>query len=125
MTTWKNILTEINKESRILSDHINSRYESTLYDIHRIRDSVKDLYSAVNTQLTDANRTISDLRRYIDVLLQFITEKYDKGTIIIYDEHNPHGLALIRNGKVIDTSHLQSLTFYFNANEFPTITIDE
>ncbi len=125
ITGKSSILTALNKESRLLSDHINSRYESVLYDIHRVKDAVKDLSSAVNTQLNEANLTISDLHGYINILLQFITEKYDRGTIIIYDEHNPRSLTVIKNGKVIDTSHTQSMTFYFNANEFPTITIDE
>ncbi|MCD8378228.1 MAG: hypothetical protein LUB59_05520 [Candidatus Gastranaerophilales bacterium] len=125
MNTWKSIVTELNKESRLLSDHINSRYEGILYDIHRVKDAVKDLSSAVDTQLTEANRTISDLRSYIDILLQFITEKYDKGTIIIYDEHDPHSIQIIKDGKRVDTSRVKHITFYYDADEFPTLEIEQ
>lgn len=57
------------------------------------------------------------------MLTQAVSEKYDKGTLILYDEHEPRNVLVIKDGQVVDMDKASALHFTWYKDEFPTLEI--
>lgn len=68
---------------------------------------------------------ISRLKNANSLLTQALCEKYNEGTLIIYDEHTPRIVTVIKNGKTIDMDKAQSLYFHWDRDAFPTVEITQ
>ncbi len=60
----------------------------------------------------------------VDMLTQALCDKYTKGTFIMYDEHKPREVVIIKDGKRIDMSNATSASFSWYAGDFPSLSID-
>lgn len=60
----------------------------------------------------------------INMLTQALCDKYSKGVFIMYDEHNPREVVIIKDGEHIDMSNATSVSFCWDRDEFPRMSID-
>lgn len=73
-------------------------------------------------QETESER-IKDAERMNLMLAQAVSEKYDKGTLILYDEHEPRNVLVVKDGQVVDMNKASALHFTWYKDEFPTLEI--
>lgn len=73
-------------------------------------------------QGTESER-IKDAERMNLMLAQAVSEKYDKGTLILYDEHEPRNVLVVKDGQVVDMDKASALHFTWYKDEFPTLEI--
>lgn len=90
---------------------------------HKIGNRVN---SILDSQIEQEKRlnNISNNVKTINMLTQTLCDKYSKGTFIMYDEHNPREIVIISDGKRIDMSGVISVSFSWDINEFPSLSID-
>lgn len=106
----KNILEEVrNTRTNIVKEFWSARHD-ILRELMNMRGSVQ--------------RDLDDALTQNELLVQALCEKYSQGTYIMYDEHNPRQLTVIKDGKHVDISDATSVSFFWDKDEFPRISID-
>lgn len=76
----------------------------------------------------NTSRLIADAehaKRLNSILANALCGKYERGTVILYDEKNPRDVFVIKDGKQIDMNAAKSLCFNWSRDEFPSIEITQ
>lgn len=63
------------------------------------------------------------LARLNEMLTQAICCVYHNGNAILYDEHYPRVIKIVKDGKVVNTEKAESVRFCWDANEFPSLEV--
>ena len=63
------------------------------------------------------------LKRMNEMLTHMASYQYNHGTMILYDEHNPRTIIVVKDGKKVEMDKAQSVSFNWYRDEFPTLDV--
>lgn len=124
-----------------LKSWLNNQFKVLLeYDIHKsVRDAMKDYSSKEEKRIVDdlltqkirglenmyARQSAENERlvKINEMLIGCLCDKYNAGSVILYDEHNPRIVKVIHNGVSENMENAKSLYFNWYKGEFPEIEI--
>lgn len=119
---YKKKVIELMDENRRLQDRIrfleiNKEKYSDLVD--KTTSSNLD-YISENSKLKEQ---VLKLTQTNDMLTSAVCRMYSEGSFILYDEHNPRIVCIVKDGKVEDMEKATSVYFHWDKNEFPSLEI--
>lgn len=96
--------------------HLLNLCEIVTNRFNTLEDNIFHLSQRLSQKVSDA--------KTINMLTQALCDKYSKGIFIMYDEHNPREVVIIKDGGIIDMSNATSVSFCWDKDEFPRMSID-
>ena len=87
------------------------------------RDDWRHQYFESNKRANNLETENQRLSRLNEMLTQAICCVYHNGNAILYDEHDPRVIKIVKDGRVIDTEKAESVRFCWDANEFPRLEV--
>ena len=103
------------KEKEQLNDRIN--------ELMNQRDDYRQKYFESYKRANNLEKENQRLARLNEILTQAICGAWREGTFIVYDEHNPRNICVIKDGKCIDANKATQVSFNWYKNEFPSLEV--
>ena len=91
-------------------------YADFLDDMKRLKNNLE----RENSRLRDKNFRLNRLNA---ILTNSVCRAYYEGTAILYDEHNPRNICVVKDGKLVGTDKATQVSFNWYKNEFPSLEV--
>lgn len=106
-------------------ENVNRRFAEHNDRLLILGERITNGVNSLKTEISHLSQKEAENKTTINMLIQALCGKYTKGTYIMYDEHNPREIVIIKDGKRINTSDASSVSFSWYSGEFPSLSIDK
>ena len=119
---YKKRIIELQDEIKMLQKRLKLYEECKKTSDEASKSSMKLLseYIEENKKLKEE---IPRLTKLNDMLTSAVCGCCKVGTFIVYDEHNPRNICVIKDGTYVDTDNATSVSFNWYKNEFPSFEV--
>lgn len=108
----------------MILNKISHQVECANIYLEMIKKETSDILHRMNFSNCEVSTENKRLKALNEMLIHFIADKYDKGTILFYDGHHPEFLTVIQDGKDMDADGCSSVKFSWDRNEGAKLSIE-
>lgn len=104
-------------------DDMIAKLSWEINSLSRKAEDYKGQNNILNNKIRHLETENQRLSRLNEMLTQAICCVYHNGNAILYDEHNPRIIKVVKDGKVIDTEKAESVRFCWDKNYFSSLEV--